>query len=114
MHRGAVGRWIAVALLLAAAGASIASRQCLMDLAASAQEAAHDCCAAGIGALPPACCHTDLAPGPKAVLSGKSLVAAPTALPAVWSAPMSRQELQLPDSVSLQNTHGPPPLVLRI
>jgi hypothetical protein len=113
MHRGAA-RSIAVALLFAVAHGMSAQRYCLMDKAASADEAAHDCCAAGIGAGAPACCHADLALGPKAVVAGKSMSAVPSSAPATWWTPSSPHDVHYLDATCLGRPHRPPARILRI
>ena len=103
-------------MLLAAASATFAQRYCLMPEPASAREqSAHDCCASGIGAVPPACCHSDLSMGPQAILAGKSMSAVLASTPATtWSRPVSRQDAHRAGPDSFLRPHEKPPTVLRL
>jgi hypothetical protein len=104
-------------MLLAASSTTYAQRYCLMpEPPASAREqSAHDCCASGIGAVPPACCHSDLSMGPKAILAGKSLAVVLASTPATtWSRSVSRQETPRVGPQSFLRPHEKPPTILRL
>lgn len=110
-------RLVAALVLLAVAGGTLLPGYCLMQRPSLAQESgadAHDCCAAGIGAAAPACCHADAALAPSAVLASQSKPIVLAATVAAWTAPASACPPVRVHASWPHSTHSPPPTVLRV
>lgn len=107
-------RALAALLLLLVAGSTSLAGPCSMRMPAAEDSVAHACCATGLTASPPPCCHAQPATPAAAILAGR---AAPLAVPAIpfvapWTAEvMAATVLHAPATSPF---HGRPPTVLRI
>jgi hypothetical protein len=114
--RGYVRR-VAVLVLLAVASATAPHGYCMMNRASTTQGAddqrTHDCCGKGIGATPPACCHSDMTIGPTVVLGSQSKAIVLASIPATWIAPVLVPEADR-IAASAHRPHSPPLTILRI
>ena len=111
-------RMVALLVLLAVATATAPHGYCMMNRAAVVPtadgQAAHDCCGKGIGATPPACCHSDMSIGPTAVLGGQSKAIVLAFTSATWMASHLVLETHRSNAASAHRPHSPPRTTLRI
>src|SRR5262245_4109398 len=107
-------RTLAGLLLLLVAVSTWTPAPCSMRMATPADAGDHGCCAEGVSAPPPPCCHAQSSTPASAILAGKP---GPTALPpAVFLAamPATITSATVFHSPAVPHLHSPPPAVLRI